>query len=105
MSISTAVSQLLEVEEIRSTGVLTASRTLAIAMSRVGSDEQKIVCGTLEELSSQPPESFGNPLHSLVIVGRRLHHIEVEYAEQYAIDKRNWREVAKSVYGCSLERP
>jgi len=103
MSINTAVSQLLEVEEARSAGVLTADRTLAIAMSRVGSQEQKIVCGTLKELSAQSSETFGNPLHSLVIVGRRLHHIEVEYAEQYAIDKRNWREIAKSVYGCSLE--
>jgi len=103
MSINTAVSQLLEVEETRNAGALTGDRTLAIAMSRVGSDEQKIVCGTLEELSSQAPETFGNPLHSLVIVGRRLHHLEVEYAEQFAIDKANWRQVARIVYGCSLE--
>ncbi|KLO15084.1 Diphthine synthase [Schizopora paradoxa] len=103
MSINTAVSQLLEVEETRNAGVLAGDRTLAIAMSRVGSDEQKFVCGTLEELSAQSQETFGNPLHSLVIVGRRLHHLEVEYAEQFAIDKPNWRKVAKTVYGCSLE--
>lgn len=103
MSINTAVSQLLEVEETRNAGILTGDRTLAIAMSRVGSDEQKIVCGTLEELSAQSQETFGSPLHSLVIVGRRLHHLEVEYAEQFAIDKSNWRKVAKEVYGCSLE--
>ncbi|KAI6100493.1 putative methyltransferase DPH5 [Pisolithus sp. B1] len=51
-----------------------------------GSDntQQCIVCGTLEQLSEQPPESFGEPLHSLIIVGKRLHHLEVVYAEEYA---------------------
>ena len=103
MSINTAVSQLIEVEESRQSGVLSASKTLAIAMSRVGSPDQRIVCGTLEELSAQTPETYGNPLHSLVIVGRRIHHLEVEYAEEYAVDKINWRHIAQSVYGCTLD--
>ena len=63
--------------------------TLAIALSRVGGDldNQRVVCGTLEELGQHPSESFGEPLHSLVIVGKRLHHFEIEYGEAYAVCK------------------
>ena len=105
MSIPTAVSQLLEVESSRGAGILDGDNTLAIAMSRVGAQtngEQRIVAGTLTELSAQDPSVFGNPLHSLVIVGKRLHELEVEYAGEYAVNKDRWRDVAKSVYGCNL---
>ena len=112
MSIPTAVSQLIEVEETRGGGILSPSTTLAIAVSRVGSQidggdgnagEQRIVCGTLEELASQNSEVFGEPLHSLVIVGKRMHHLESEYAEVFAVDKENWRRVAREVYGVSFD--
>ncbi|KAF8911646.1 tetrapyrrole methylase [Gymnopilus junonius] len=68
--------------------------TLAIALSRVGGgpENERIVA-----------EKFGEPLHSLVIAGKRLHHLEVDYAEAFAIDRENWRRVAKEVYGCALE--
>ncbi|KAI9568812.1 diphthine synthase isoform b [Boletus coccyginus] len=100
MSIPQAVSQLLEIESFRDQKVLSPNATLAIALSRVGGDpgDQRIVCGTLEELSHQPPEVFGEPLHSLVIVGKRLHHLEVDYAQEYAVDKETWRRVASQVY-------
>ena len=65
--------------------------------------EERVVAGTLAELLAQPPEAFGEPLHSLVIVGRRLHHLEVEYAESFALNRTTWRDVAKRVYGCSLD--
>lgn len=105
MSIPQAVSQLLEIESLRAENVLSPKTTLAIALSRVGgdADHQRIVCGTLEELSQQPQEIFGEPLHSLVIVGKRLHHLEVEYAEAYAVCKEVWRGVAKEEYGCTLD--
>ena len=106
MSIPTAVSQLLEVEDTRKGGVLSAESTLAIALSRVGAQtegEQRIVCGTLAELAAQDSGIYGEPLHSLVIVGRRLHHLEVEFAETYAINRDNWRNVARDVYGCTLD--
>ena len=104
MSIPQAVSQLLEIESLRDQKVLSPDATLAIALSRVGGDasDQRIVCGTLEELSQQPPEVFGEPLHSLVIVGKRLHHLEVDYAQEYAVNKETWRRVASQVYGCAL---
>lgn len=104
MSINLAVSQLLEVEASRKCGVLSPNKTLAIAMSRVGAQtegEQRIVCGTLTELSDQDPSVYGQPLHSLIVVGKRLHHLEMEYAEEFAVNKETWKTVGKKVYGCS----
>ena len=105
MSIPQAVSQLLEIEEKRQTGTLAADTTLAIAVSRVGGGEgnERIVAGTLAELAAQPAETFGEPLHSLVIVGKRLHHLEVAYAETFAVSRDSWRGVAHSAYGCALD--
>ena len=105
MSIPQAVSQLLEIESLRQSGVLVPGETLAIGLSRLGGDEvqQKIVSGTLADLVAQPADVLGEPLHSLVIVGKRLHHLEVEYAQQYAVDAQNWRNVARDVYKCALD--
>lgn len=88
----------------RKEDVLDPNTTLAIALSRVGGGgDERIVAGTLKELSTHPAELYGQPLHSLVVVGKRLHHLEVEYAEQYAIDTQTWRETARDVYKCALE--
>jgi len=104
MSIPLAISQLLDIESLRSTGILDPDKTLAVALSRVGGDDnQRIIAGTLRELLDHPEEAFGEPLHSLVIVGRRLHHLEVEYATGFAINHENWRTVAKDIYGCALD--
>ncbi|KAF5354920.1 hypothetical protein D9756_005666 [Leucocoprinus leucothites] len=105
MSIPLAVSQLIEVEQSRQSGTLSPDSTLAIALSRVGGGDghERIVAGTLTELSQHPAEKFGEPLHSLVIVGKRLHHLEVDYAQEFAVNKENWRKVAKEIYGCALD--
>ncbi|KAF9471678.1 Diphthine synthase [Pholiota conissans] len=105
MTIPTAVSQLISTEEERGEGVLSPSTTLAIALSRVGGgvDHERIVAGTLQELLDAPPEMFGSPLHSLVLVGKRVHPLEVEYAGAYAINVDSWRRVATEVYGCVLD--
>lgn len=106
MSINLAVSQLLEVESKRQLGVLTPDSTLAIAMSRVGAHidgEQRIVCGTLGQLVAQDQEVYGQPLHCLVIVGKRLHHLEAHFAEEFALDKEVWRNITRDVYGCALD--
>jgi diphthine methyl ester synthase len=104
MSIPQAVAQLAEVEDARREGVLVPDRTLAIALSRVGGGpHERIVAGTLAQLREQTPDVFGEPLHSLVIVGRRLHHLEAEYAAGFAVDATAWREVAQNVYGCNFD--
>src|SRR5882757_6111162 len=102
MSITTAVSQLVETESNRQQGILKPESTLAIALSRVGGgqDNERIVAGTLQELLDHPVESYGQPLHSLVIVGKKLHHLEVEYASEFAIDPQTWKNVARDVYKC-----
>jgi diphthine synthase len=46
-------------------------------------------------------KAFGPPLHSLVIVGHRLHHLEMEYAGLYAVPGSRWKEVAREAYGCT----
>jgi diphthine synthase len=114
MNPATAVSQILESEATRSAsvsteepkahGYLKPDATLAIALSRVGSpDKQRIVCGTLQQLADLSEEAFGEPLFSVVIVGKRLHDLEVQYAEPWAVDKAEWRRVAKEVYGARLD--
>jgi len=127
MSPATAISQILhtenqrsnpppedaadETDELTTTAVptlpqscLNPETTLAISLSRVGSaDKQRIVCGTLAELSKLSEDDFGEPLFSLVIVGKRLHELEVEYAEEWAVNKEEWRRVAKDVYGARLD--
>jgi diphthine methyl ester synthase len=106
MSIPTAVTQLAEVEATRRSGVLDSERTLAVAVSRLGSPtDQRFVCGTLKELAdlgNRDPAFFGKPLHSLVIVGKRLHHLEVEFAEEWAVNSQTWRENAHKIYGVQL---
>jgi len=105
MTIPQAVAQLLEIEALRNSDILSPDKTLAIGLSRVGGGDgnERIVCGTLAELMSQPQDAFGEPLHSVVIVGRRLHHLEVEYAEEYAVNRDSWRNVAAQVYRCALD--
>lgn len=100
MSIPVAVRQLAEIEEVRKGGILEPSKTLAIAVSRVGggSGRERIVAGTLEQLGQAPKEIFGDPLHSLVIVGKRLHPLEVQFAKRFAIDE-TWVRTSKDVYG------
>ncbi|PPQ90040.1 hypothetical protein CVT25_006357 [Psilocybe cyanescens] len=104
MSIPTAVSQIIETEESRQENVLNPDTTLAIALSRVGGgEEERIIAGTLRELLAHSADAYGQPLHSLVIVGKRLHHLEVDYAEEFAINRETWRNIAKDVYKCALE--
>lgn len=114
MNPATAVSQILESEASRAAststeepkihGYLKPDDTLAIALSRVGSPEkQRIVCGTLRQLSELSEEDFGEPLFSVVIVGKHLHELEVLYAEPWAVDKAEWRRVARDVYGARLD--
>ena len=109
-----------EVEEEVGVGILDPKNALVIALSRMGAhppppssasddhtshlsyDGEHIVSGTLDDLLSVPPEDhqrvFGSPLHSLIVVGKRLHVLEAEYAEAFAVNKENWRRVVKDVY-------
>ena len=78
---------------------LSPSHTLALALSRVGTPHQGINAGTLSDLANLSAEDFGPPLHSLVIVGSRLHPMEARYAGRWAVEGGSWKEIAKEVYG------
>ncbi|KAJ2693358.1 diphthine synthase [Coemansia spiralis] len=94
MSVSLAAQQLLEVEASRSGGACTED-TLAVGVARVGSADQLIRAGTLRQLADY---DFGKPLHSLVLVGRRLHELEAELLRENAIDIAALNAVLKRDY-------
>ena len=115
MSVPTAIEQLLSLlpapaapSESEPSAASTApsppaasldpTTTLAISLSRVGDPSQTFVAGTLAELSLLGEEAFGGPLHSFVIVGRRFHALERDFARRWAVDPANWDRVAKQVY-------
>ncbi|KAJ2783742.1 diphthine synthase [Coemansia interrupta] len=95
MSVNLAIEQLLEVEENRKEKAYTED-TVAVGVSRLGSDDQVIKAGTLKQLLDV---DFGQPLHSLVLVGSRLHLLEAEVLREYAVDLDGLNLVLKRDYG------
>ncbi|EST09368.1 Tetrapyrrole methylase [Kalmanozyma brasiliensis GHG001] len=137
MLIPQLISQVVSAAQSHKADYLHPERTLGIALCRMGSEEERIVSGTLQELldmANPTPEqaqaeeaeddadelaseaqlekrradraeerakkAFGEPLHSLVIVGKRLHPLERDYAASYASSGSKFLEVAREVYGC-----
>ncbi|KAG7664180.1 DPH5 [[Candida] subhashii] len=87
MDIATACQQLLEIEEVRQEKAYTPN-TPCVAISRLGSPKQAFKAGTLQELSEY---DSGEPLHSLVMLGRQVHDLELEYLYQYVDDKDHFK--------------
>lgn len=85
--------------------LLPPASTLAISLSRMGTPTQRLISGTLEELSELSEEEFGGPLHSVVIVGSRLHPLELEFAGQFAIggEQGGWWKIGQEVYKVERE--
>ncbi|KAK5954240.1 diphthine synthase [Knufia fluminis] len=86
MTVSQCASQMLEVEDSRKEQVY-AEDSLAIGAARVGSKDQKMACGTLEELSTI---DLGPPLHSLVLLGKRAHDLERDYIRAFAVNQQSF---------------
>lgn len=87
MSAAQCAQQMLITEAQRGQGVCHANR-LAVAVARLGAQDQRIVAGTLSELASlesNGPE-LGPPLHSLVLLGSRTHPLERDYIRPSALD-------------------
>ncbi|QLL32092.1 hypothetical protein HG536_0C02610 [Torulaspora globosa] len=87
MSISQCCEQLLEIEEKRHDQAYTPD-TPAVAISRLGSASQTFKSGTIRELAEY---DCGEPLHSLVILGRQCHELELEYLLEFAEDREKFR--------------
>ncbi|KAK4613398.1 Diphthine methyl ester synthase [Fulvia fulva] len=94
MTVAQCASQMIEVEETRQQGI-TAKEKLAIGVARLGSEGEQIVAGTLEELTQF---DLGKPLHSLVLVGTKMHEMEWEFAREFAVDKEKFDEIWKRDY-------
>ncbi|XP_062208895.1 probable diphthine methyl ester synthase [Phragmites australis] len=80
MTVNTAISQLLEVEEAHG-GSVHGRDSLCIGLARLGSDDQKIIAGPMVKLLDV---DFGPPLHCLIIAGV-THPLEEEMLEFYMI--------------------
>lgn len=102
MTVSQAAKQLLEIEENRKERAYT-SETIGVSLARVGSKEQKLVAGSLAQLATDTADqALGPPLHSLVLVGSRIHPMEAEYIRQFALVPEyasEFERVIKDVYG------
>lgn len=115
MSVPTAVSQLMSLLDdatpapstsasdsagpsVPAPSALDPATTLAISLSRVGDPSQTFVAGTLAEMAELDEDAFGGPLHSFVIVGRRFHALERDFARRWAINKETWDRVSREVY-------
>ncbi|KAF3397849.1 Diphthine methyl ester synthase [Penicillium rolfsii] len=97
MTVAQCAAQMLETEETRQEGVYTAD-SLAIGAARVGAPDQKLVVGTLKELSTV---EMGAPLHSLVLLGRRTHDLERDYIRQFAVNEETFDASYAKGYGAS----
>ncbi|KAJ4270460.1 diphthine synthase [Fusarium torreyae] len=100
MTVGQCAQQMLDIEDERKEGVYTKD-SLAIGAARVGGKTEKFVAGTLEELCSTD-EELGPPLHSLVLLGRRTHELELDYVRQFAVDKEKFDRLWKAEYGKQL---
>jgi diphthine methyl ester synthase len=65
--------------------------------------EQELEKRRSERAQIRAIKAFGPPLHSLVLVGKRLHHLERDYAAMHKVPGSKWDEVAREVYGCKEE--
>lgn len=97
MTVSQCAQQMLEIEEERKEGVY-GPDSLAIGAARVGGVSEKFVAGTLQELCDSD-DALGPPLHSMVLLGRRAHELERDYAREFAINKESWDKLWSEHYG------
>lgn len=81
MTINTAAEQLINMEELIQKNAYTKD-SLCVGVARIGHTSQKIVAGTLQELSIL---DMGPPLHSFIICAAQLHDIEYDMIQQYLL--------------------
>ncbi|KAL7276792.1 diphthine synthase [Rhizina undulata] len=96
MTAAQCAQQMLEIEAEKKEGAYSA-KTLAIGVSRLGSEDQQFVAGTLEELANA---DLGPPLHSLVLVGKRVHELEIDFIRTFAVDIGTFEKAFLDEYCC-----
>lgn len=60
--------------------------TICVGLARVGAADQKIVSGTLYQMSTV---ELGGPLHSLIVTGT-LHPLELEMLKLFSVDSSSF---------------
>ena len=83
MTVAECASQMLEIEEMRREGAY-GRQSLAMGVARLGSKDQRLIAGTLEQLKAA---DLGPPLHSLVLLGSRTHDLERDFIRSFAIEE------------------
>ena len=81
MTVAQCAAQMLEIEEQRQEQVY-GPESLAVGVARVGSEDQRIAAGSLQQFTEV---EMGAPLHSLILLGRRTHDLEREFIRDYAV--------------------
>ncbi|KAE8445241.1 diphthine synthase [Mollisiaceae sp. DMI_Dod_QoI] len=100
MTVGQCAQQMLEIEEIKKAegaGGVYSEESLAIGAARVGGKTEKFISGTLKQLCVAD-EELGEPLHSLVLLGRRTHELEIDYTREFAVDREGWDKIWKRDY-------
>lgn len=95
MTVAQCAQQLIETEEELQQGVC-GPDALAVGVARVGAEDENIVAGTLEELTSS---DLGRPLHSLVVIGSRVHDLERDFLRDFAINKETFDQAWTKLVG------
>jgi len=83
MTVAQCAQQMVEVEDEKQEGAY-GGRSLAVGAARVGSMEQRMCVGTLEQLCEV---DLGRPLHSLVLLGKRTHELERDFLREWAVNR------------------
>ncbi|KAL8779796.1 MAG: hypothetical protein Q9213_006781 [Squamulea squamosa] len=78
MTAAQCAAQMLQIEEDRGEGAY-GPDSLAVGVARLGADDQRMAAGTLEQISQC---NLGPPLHSLVLLGKRVHDLERDYIRE-----------------------
>uniref|UniRef100_A0A8D0DRA4 diphthine methyl ester synthase n=1 Tax=Salvator merianae TaxID=96440 RepID=A0A8D0DRA4_SALMN len=86
MSVNQATEQLLAIVQnrrLQGEEPEVTENTVCVGLARVGAVDQKIVSGTLQEMTTV---ALGDPLHSVIITGT-LHPLEIDMLKLFAVDK------------------
>ncbi|KAL8718810.1 MAG: hypothetical protein Q9225_004094 [Loekoesia sp. 1 TL-2023] len=95
MTASQCAAQMLEIEKERGENVC-GPNSLAVGVARLGAYDQRMAAGTLKQLTEV---DLGPPLHSLVLLGKRVHDMEQDYIREYAVDKETFDKDWEIQYG------
>ena len=63
-------------------GVIDPDKTICVGLARVGTHDQLIVAGTINEMLNV---NFGPPLHSMVICSSELHELEKQMLAEFSV--------------------